>query len=286
MLRYRLNPSPSLPLPLNVRSAGHYRFAPTHQEKREPGSFLQVFWSVSGSGRFKAGKRIYISKPGDVFYYAAEESHELTAGPLGWEYRWLTFDGPHFTGIVDMCGLNRVQTAGPCPVDLFEELDVALRNPTPNGESRASVLAYEIMIRAVSPRTGEDPAVPVTRDALAAKNWIDSHFTDARLNITALCNRLGIHRSSLHRMFARSYGIAPVQYLGRLRLRLALELLTDTRLPVADVAVRCGLPDAAYFSKQVARHTGYSPRVYRQRHAHRSEVTSSSDLPASAKSTR
>ena len=80
--------------------------------------------------------------------------------------------------------------------------------------------------------------------------------------------RLRVHRATLHRVFRRNYGVSPVQYLGRLRLRLALELLTHTRLPIADVAIRSGLPDLAYFSKLIARHTGFSPRGYRQRHAH------------------
>ena len=86
------------------------------------------------------------------------------------------------------------------------------------------------------------------------------------MNVAALAARLGLHRASLHRVFTRRHGVPPVQYLGRLRVRSALELLATTALPVADVAVRCGLPDVAHFSKLVSRHTGFSPRAYRQKH--------------------
>lgn len=267
MLRYRLHPTPVRTLPVNVRSAGHYRLPAMGREVREPGDFLQVFWSVAGQGNLTVGTAHHSIKPGAVFYYAAREPHDLLAGPEGWEYRWLTFDGAHFGRIVRDYGFTRVQAVGSCPVGLFEQLDLALADPTADGELRASLLGYEILVRASAPCAEPVTAESSSGGAADAKDWIDTHFTEARLNVTALAARLKLHRASLHRAFTRSYGVPPVQYLARLRLRLALELLADTHLPVADVAVRCGLPDLSYFSKLVSRHTGFSPRVYRQNHA-------------------
>lgn len=266
MIRYRLTPTPGRSLPLNVRSAGHYQFKPGTRELREPGRFLQVFWSVAGGGAIKVGRVLTPIHADTVFYYAAGEPHELAAGEEGWDYRWLTFDGAQQGRITRGYGLARAQPAGPCPSGLFDRLDDALRDPTPDGELRASVLGYEILLRVCAPLT--DAAASQAEDAAtAARGWIDAHFADARLNVAELAARLGLHRSSLHRVFTRRHGVPPVQYLGRLRLRSALELLATTALPVADVAVRCGLPDMAHFSKLVSRHTGFSPRVYRQRHA-------------------
>lgn len=265
MLRYRLTPAPGRELPLNVRSAGYYQLADGHVEKREPGHFLQVFWTVAGEGWIKVGKSRVPIRAGMVFYYAAGEPHELVAGEAGWDYRWLTFDGGQHGRITREYGLARAQPAGPCPAGLFERLDKALSDPTPDGELQASVLGYEILLRAVAPLTGVE--VSNAADAVTvAREWMEAHFADARLNVAGLAERLGLHRASLHRGFTRRHGVPPVQYLGRLRLRCALELLATTHLPVADVAVRCGLPDLSYFSKLVSRHTGFSPRTYRQNH--------------------
>ena len=266
MIRYRLTPAPGHPLPLNVRSAGHYQLKPGARELREPGRFLQVFWSVAGGGSIRVGRVLTPIHADTVFYYAAGEPHELTAGAEGWDYRWLTFDGAQQSRITREYGLVRAQPAGPCPAGLFVRLDDALRDPTPDGELRASVLGYEILLRACAPLT--DAAISGAKDAATeAREWIDAHFADARLNVTGLAARLGLHRASLHRVFTRRHGVPPVQYLGRLRLRCALELLATTAIPVADVAVRCGLPDVAHFSKLVSRHTGHSPREYRRRQA-------------------
>jgi len=267
MLRYRLNATPTRSLPLNVRSAGHYRLPPGQLEIREPGRFLQIFWSLAGRGQYTVGKTTHTIKPGTVFYYADNEPHRLEAGPEGWDYRWLTFDGKRHKRITRDYALGRAQTAGLCPETLFEELDIALRDPTADSELLASTIAYKILLLASAPQTVRTTESRDADGAAAAKDWLDAHFTDARLNITSLTARLHLHRASLHRLFIRNYGVAPVQYLGRLRLRLALELLSETWLPIADVAVRCGLPDHSHFSKLISRHTGFSPRVYRQKHA-------------------
>lgn len=268
MLRFRLHTSPSRIMPLNVRSAGHYQFTPGQTEMRSPGTFLQVFWSVAGAGEFKTGGVHHTVKPGTLFYYPAGETHDLRAGPDGWEYRWLTFDGLRHDAIPKAYGLARIQSAGACPIHLFEQLDACLQDPTVNGELHASVLGYEILLLASAPRLEAPSTAPDRHAATQAKARLDQQFTDARLNVAALAGQVGVHRSTLHRVFTRNYGVSPVQYLGRLRLRLALELLTGTHLSIADVAVRAGLPDLAHFSKLISRHTGYGPRAYRQRHTH------------------
>lgn len=267
MLRFRLHSSPGLPLLLNVRSAGHYHFGAGQREIREPGNFLQVFWSVAGHGSIRADRRRIAIRAGSVFLYHAGETHELTAGDGGWEFRWFTLDGENFANVAKLFRLPRERTAGACPTALFDELDACLRDPTAAGERRASVAAYEILLLASLGGAEADAPAERPETARAAKAWLDEHFTDARLNVSILADKLRVHRTSLHRAFAKSYGVAPVQYLARLRLRLALELLTSTRLPIAEVAVRCGLPDAAYFSKLIARNTGYGPRAYRDRNA-------------------
>lgn len=270
MLRFRLHTTPSQRLPLNVRSAGHYQLAPQQVEERRADDFFQLFWSVGGGGVFHVDGAAITIRPGMLFHYVAGECHDLRAGPEGWDYRWITFDGVRHNDIPATYGLARAQPGGACPVHLFEQIDACLKDPTLNGELRASVFAYEILVFAVASSAVERPASSGSQPdtAAEAKHWIDLHFTDARLNVATLAARLRVHRATLHRVFTSHYGVSPVQYLGRLRLRLALELLTTTLLPIADIAVRAGLPDIAYFSKLIARHTGFSPRAYRQRHAH------------------
>ncbi len=52
--------------------------------------------------------------------------------------------------------------------------------------------------------------------------------------------RLGVSDRHLRRIFQTTHGVTPMQYLQTRRLLLAKQLLTDTPLPVAQVALHCG----------------------------------------------
>jgi len=263
-LRFRPSIEPSHPLPLNVRSAGHYQLEPGARTTRGPGSFLQLFWCTHGSGLQFFGKKKKRLQPGSVSIYQPMESHLLESLKEPFSYRWLTFDGASVPSLLQLFRLKPVQQAGPCPEYFFEDLDACLQDATIHGERRASVLAYQILLLA----SAQQPGLPGNEkdSALELKLWVDRHYQDARLNIGALSQRFKIHRSTLYRLFIRHYGVSPVQYLSRVRIRLALELLEDKTLPVADVAMRAGLPDLSYFSRLIRKQTGFSPRHYRQRH--------------------
>ena len=65
--------------------------------------------------------------------------------------------------------------------------------------------------------------------------------------------------STLQRKFSEYFAISPMQYLLRLRMSKALELLIANKLPIRDVALACGFSDEKYFSKAFRLRYGYPP---------------------------
>ena len=65
--------------------------------------------------------------------------------------------------------------------------------------------------------------------------------------------------------FKNAAGCSPIQYLIKLRISRAEELLTDTTIPIGEIAGKCGFSDSNYFCKTFHRHTGMSPRQFRQK---------------------
>jgi AraC-like DNA-binding protein len=267
LLVFRPYAAPSTPLPLNVRSAGHYVLPGGSREIRGPGTFLQLFWCLNGSGKVRLGKRFHVFRSNTVFFYESGEKHHLESGHSPLEYRWLTLDGPQSGTVRERFGLKRIQSSGSCPEELFDRLPSCLQEGTARGERKASVIAYEILLLASSLQR-ESPLPGQKEDPVhQAKSYLEEHFSEARLNISGLAGHFRIHRSTLYRLFVQHHGVTPVQYLNRLRIRQALDLLKEDSLPVADVAVRCGIPDIAYFSRLIRRNTGFSPRAYRDRYS-------------------
>ena len=57
---------------------------------------------------------------------------------------------------------------------------------------------------------------------------------------------------------------ARIDYLIRLRIQKATELLADGELRIGEVVLACGFNDSNYFTRQFWRVTGRSPREYRK----------------------
>ena len=76
---------------------------------------------------------------------------------------------------------------------------------------------------------------------------------------------------TVQRLFIRHRGESVGRYVQRLRLAHACRHLVGTDWPIATVAARCGIPNAANFNRQFLAARGMTPGAYRQffvRHGH------------------
>jgi len=77
--------------------------------------------------------------------------------------------------------------------------------------------------------------------------------------LAELARRLGVSDRHLRRIFAAEHGVTPMQYLQTRRLLLAKQLLTDTPLPVAQVALASGFRSLRRFNAAFADSYRMSP---------------------------
>ena len=61
----------------------------------------------------------------------------------------------------------------------------------------------------------------------------------------------------------RAENVSYLALLDRLRSSVALEYLRNTRIPIEEIAARCGYQDVSNFRKAFRRWTGQSPSAYR-----------------------
>ena len=89
---------------------------------------------------------------------------------------------------------------------------------------------------------------------------LDSQLAQAEHSkISALAQRLGITDRHLRRIFPALWGVTPHQYLQTRRLHLAKALLTDSRLPIAQVALASGFSSIRRFNATFAENYRLSP---------------------------
>lgn len=85
-----------------------------------------------------------------------------------------------------------------------------------------------------------------------------------RTRIAAVAARLGVSDRHLRRIFEKHLGVSPLQYLQTCRLLAAKQLLTDTRLPVNDVALASGFSSLRRFNSAFADHYRINPTQMRR----------------------
>ena len=92
---------------------------------------------------------------------------------------------------------------------------------------------------------------------------IDSDIS-ADLSPSAIADTLGISQGYLSSLFKKETGMTIVEYIWRGRISHAAHLLTTTSLQIQTVALHCGITDVQYFSKTFKKHTGKTPKEYRE----------------------
>lgn len=78
-----------------------------------------------------------------------------------------------------------------------------------------------------------------------------------------MANSLGVTPGYLTQLFRQELGITPWEYLTRVRIERAKELLAAGSLSITEIAGQVGYGDAAYFSRVFSKETGRTPRGYR-----------------------
>ena len=103
----------------------------------------------------------------------------------------------------------------------------------------------------------------------AARMMDDAVQAGADTSLPAVAERLGVTDRHLRRIFRAAHGVAPLDYLTTQRLLLAKQLLTDTTLPVTQVALASGFGSVRRFNAAFAERYRLNPTQLRRHGAGR-----------------
>jgi two-component system response regulator YesN len=98
-----------------------------------------------------------------------------------------------------------------------------------------------------------------------AREYIDHSFHSPDISLYATAAHIGISPNHLSTVFAQETGENFIEYLTRARIDRAKLLLKSSSMKSSDVAREAGFSDPHYFSYIFKKHTGLSPKEFRQR---------------------
>lgn len=82
--------------------------------------------------------------------------------------------------------------------------------------------------------------------------------------LNVIASEVGMSRYHFSRVFKESMGVSPFNYILRQRIERAKKLLTETDLPIADVALQSGFSGQSHFATFFRKLVGLTPRSFRR----------------------
>lgn len=246
---------------------------------------LELSMVISGEGEYRVGEAAYPVRIGDIVLFNNIELHRmrntgtepLTNMALEFEPRFIwsdplySFDkafltmfftrGKHFS--------HKLNAANPMFASIqqhFLEIRQEFVDQLPRYEVliKAKLLTILANMLRYYDMTREDdgPTVRHQQEMEQMLSYIAAHYAEP-LSTKALADRLYLHPAYFSRLFHAVNGLSPMEYIVRVRIVAATQMLKTTDTDVLEIAQACGFNSPSHFYTTFKRITGKSPAQYR-----------------------
>nr|WP_325205395.1 AraC family transcriptional regulator [uncultured Oscillibacter sp.] len=200
--------------------------------------------------------------PGQISTYVADRNQP-------WKYVWLEFDGLRVSEFVESAGLDLSQPVyRPQSSAQGQRVrDIMLymadhSDASPLYLTGLLFLFLDLLIQTSSTRRALHGVQLKDFYIQEAINYMERNY-QRELSVEELADVCKLNRSYFSKLFKDSMGCPPQEFLIRLRLAHAADLMKGTRKSIGDIAARCGYPNQLHFSRAFKKRYGISPREWR-----------------------
>lgn len=263
---------------LGMYQYGYEKCDPGHSFGPAARNHYLFHYIISGTGTLMADNakgetRTYSIKsgqgflifPGQITTYYANET-------LPWEYVWIEFDGLRVKEAIDLTELSKDSPVyHPRSKELRElMMNEMLYISRHEKESPFHLIGHLYLFLDYLTQSAKSTRL-VQSSRMSdyyikeAINFIEQNFQN-NISIEDIAAVCGINRSYFGKIFRKSVGHSPQEFLMNYRMVKATELLKLTSLSIADIGSAVGYENQLHFSRAFKTIYGISPREWRNQH--------------------
>ncbi len=234
-----------------------------HGERRKASAFWQ--YTLAGEGELLLPDgTLHPQRPGDAMILTLPEAHcyRLPEHSAKWEFIYIGFHDPE---AISLLGKFRSRF-GSCfafpeggeTLSLAREVLAFRRNYRPALRYELAAKCYRFLMSMFQFAEEQRRDRKVSAELEAVRDYCAAHPEEA-LTLERLAAMAGTSRWHFARQFKEAYGTSPGEYVQRIRMEYAAQLLRTTLRSVKEVAALCGFDSPGYFCKVYRRCYGSAP---------------------------
>ena len=215
-----------------------------------------LHYVVWGKGIFCRDGVTHEVRPGDIFVIPPyEETYYEADRENPWRYIWIGFVTRE-QGLTEVFSKPVIRNSG--AKYLFEDM-IRCRNLENGRSAYLSGKVWELASLLL------DRGKPDTDYVQKAMHLMNSEYMNG-VSVAEVATRLNLNRTYFSTRFKESAGLSPQQYLIRLRMEKAAELMVVRGEKPSVAAASVGYGDIFHFSKAFKQYFGISPRQYSEQY--------------------
>ncbi len=252
-------------LPFRVLMSGISYCDGSYVIRRNASPLTCIEYVIQGEGTVHEDGRTFTAREGDIYILHEGRNHYYYSDDKNpWIKIWMNLSGPAVEHLLSAYGLQMVNhISGLNLKEDFQEFYTVTSECRSGNEisTNGAILFHKILQKISAYRA--DMATSYTETARKIKDTIDA-AERFEVSLDDIANTLHFTKTHLIRTFRQSYKMTPYEYILAQKLRLATDLLTNTNLPISEIATYLNFCDAHYFTNFFRARVGVSPREYRK----------------------
>jgi AraC-like DNA-binding protein/mannose-6-phosphate isomerase-like protein (cupin superfamily) len=229
-------------------------------------------YTISGGGEIETNGKKYMISPGEAFIVDIPQDfrYRLPSRHEKWEFIYITLFGDfvheHWKDIQHKTGqIIRLHPESK-PIQLLTEVfDKASKQALTNGYE-ASAHAYQFTMNLIQYLNETEKESSQWPDSIIVSTMFVKNHYQNDISATDMAEASGLSRYHFTRQFKEIVGETPVQYINKIRIQRARELLQNTKNNLEDISKRVGYSSPNYFNKVFRSIVGMTPGDYRKQH--------------------